>query len=81
MAQLFAMTVCLALLFITGAYWIDTMGYGETTLGRVPRWILETILPAAFAVMAGAHCSHMVSLLRFGRMAGAPNTDVMTKGA
>ncbi len=80
-SQLFAMTVCLALLFITGAYWIDTMGYGETTLGRVPRWILETILPAAFAVMAGAHCSHMVSLLRFGRMAGAPNTDVMTKGA
>ena len=78
--QFFAMVTCLVLLFITGAYWIDTMGYGEITLGDVPRWILEVILPVAFAVMAGAHCSHMISLLRFGRLAGAPGADVTTRG-
>ena len=79
-AQFFAMVTCLVLLFITGGYWIDTMGYGETTLGGLPRWILESIVPLAFAVMAGAHCSHIISLLRFGRLAGAPGADVANKG-
>lgn len=80
-AQFFAMIICLSLMFIAGAYWIDTVSYGETTLGDIPRWILEAIVPVALAVMAGAHCSHMISLLRFGRLAGAPGADVTARGA
>ena len=80
-AQFFALVTCLALMVIAGRYWIDTMSYGETTMGDIPRWILEAIAPVAFAVMAGAHCSHMISLLRFGRLAGRPGAEVMARGA
>ena len=69
-AQFFALVSCFALFLICGAYWLDTMSYGETTLGGLPRWVFEAILPAAFAVMAGAHLAHMVALLRHGRLAG-----------
>ncbi len=79
--QFCAMSVCVALLLITGAYWLDTMGYGETTLGGVPRWILETILPAAFAVMAGAHFCHMVSFVRRGRLAASKEPGLPARGA
>ena len=72
--QLFAMLACVALLLICGSYWLDTINYGETTLGGLPRWVFEAILPAAFAVMAGAHLAHMISLLRHGRLAGAAGT-------
>lgn len=70
MAQLFALAACVALFFICGAYWLETRTYGETTLGDVPRWVLESILPLAFAVMSGAHLAHTISLLRHGRLAG-----------
>lgn len=73
-AQFFALIACVALFLICGSYWLDTMSYGETTLGELPRWAFEAILPAAFAVMAGAHLVHMVSLLRRGRLAGAAGT-------
>lgn len=69
-AQFFALLACMALFWICGAYWLDTMSYGETTLGGLPRWAFEAVLPAAFAVMAGAHLVHMISLLRYGRLAG-----------
>ena len=69
-AQFFAFAACLALFLICGAYWLDTMTYGETTLGDVPRWMLEGILPLAFLVMSGAHLAHAISLLRRGRLAG-----------
>lgn len=80
-AQFFALAACVALFLICGAYWLDTVSYGETTLGELPRWAFEAILPVAFAVMAGAHLAHMVSLLRHGRLAGGagaagpPKTD------
>ncbi|MYA31115.1 MAG: TRAP transporter small permease [Gammaproteobacteria bacterium] len=73
-AQFFALVACLALFLICGSYWLDTMSYGETTLGGLPRWAFEAILPVAFAVMAGAHLAHMVSLLRHGRLAGGAET-------
>ncbi|MCY3814755.1 MAG: TRAP transporter small permease subunit [Gammaproteobacteria bacterium] len=73
-AQFFALVACMALFLICGSYWLDTMSYGETTLGGLPRWAFEAVLPAAFAVMAGAHLVHMVSLLRCGRLAGAAGT-------
>jgi len=73
-AQFFALVACMALFLICGSYWLDTMSYGETTLGGLPRWAFEAVLPAAFAVMAGAHLVHMVSLLRRGRLAGAAGT-------
>lgn len=69
-AQFFALLACMALFLICGSYWLDTMSYGETTLGGLPRWAFEAILPAAFAVMAGAHLAHMIALLRHGRLAG-----------
>lgn len=69
-SQFFALLACMALFLVCGSYWLDTMSYGETTLGGLPRWAFEAILPAAFAVMAGAHLVHMVSLLRRGRLAG-----------
>ena len=68
-AQSFAMIVCAALLLITGSFWLESMDYGETTLGDAPRWLFESIVPAAFAVMAAAHGGHLVSLLRHGRTA------------
>ncbi len=78
-AQFFALVACLALFLICGAYWLDTMSYGETTLGGLPRWAFEVILPVTFAVMAGAHLAHMVSLLRHGRLAGAAGTATPPK--
>lgn len=69
-AQFFAFLTCLALFVICGGYWLETMTYGETTLGDVPRWILESILPLAFAVMSIAHLAHSVSMLRHGHLAG-----------
>ena len=80
-AQFFALLVCVALFLICGSYWLDTMKYGETTLGELPRWAFEAILPAAFAVMTGAHFVHMVSLLRRGRLAGAAATADPSKVA
>ena len=65
-AQFFALAVCVALFVICGAYWLDTMRYGETALGGLPRWAFEAVLPAAFAVMACAHLKHLISLLRRG---------------
>ncbi len=71
-AQSFAMAVCAALWLITGAFWLESMDYGETTLGFAPRWIFESIVPAAFAVMAAAHGWHAISLIRHGQLvAGA----------
>ncbi len=67
-AQSFAMLVCAALLLITGSFWLESMGYGETTVGDAPRWLFESIVPAAFAAMAVAHGSHAVSLIRHGRL-------------
>ena len=80
-AQFFAMAACLALLFISGAFWLDTMGYGETALGGIPRWMLESVLPGAFAVMAGVHFVHLVSLLRRGRLAGSAGLRPQGRGA
>ena len=74
-AQFFAFAACLALFLICGAYWLNTMTYGETTLGDIPRWMLEGILPLAFAVMSGAHLAHAISLLRHGRLAGGAGPD------
>ena len=72
--QFFAFVTCLALFFVCGGYWLDTMIYGETTLGDVPRWVLESVLPLAFAVMSIAHLVHTASLLRHGRLAGGAGT-------
>lgn len=69
--QFFACVVCVALLLICGTYWLDTMSYGETTLGGLPRWAFEAILPGAFAVMSAAHLAHLIALLRHGRLAGS----------
>ncbi len=69
-AQFFAMSACVALFLISGSYWLDTMGFGETALWDVPRWMLEAVLPLAFAIMAGAHLRHVVSLWRRGQLAG-----------
>ena len=80
-AQFFAMIICLTLMIIAGAYWIDSVSYGETTMGDVPRWTLESIVPVAFAVMAGAHGVHTISLLRFGRLAGPRGSDELIRGA
>ena len=63
-AQLFALLTCVVLLLITGGYWIESMGYGETAVWGMPRWALEAIMPAAFAVMSAAHFGHMLSILR-----------------
>lgn len=68
-AQSFAMLVCAALMLITGYFWLESMGYGETTLGDAPRWLFESIVPAAFAAMAVAHGSHAVALICHGRLA------------
>ena len=78
-AQFFALIACTALFLICGSYWVDTMSYGETTLGGLPRWAFEAVLPAAFAVMAGAHLVHMISLLRHGRLAGGAGKAGPTK--
>ena len=69
-AQGFAMAVCAALMLIAGGFWIESMDYGETTLGDAPRWLFESIVPAAFAVMTVAHGAHLISLIRHGRLAG-----------
>lgn len=73
--QFFACVVCVALLLICGAYWLDTMSYGETTLEGLPRWAFEAVLPGAFAVMSAAHLAHMITLLRHGRLAGSAQAD------
>ena len=73
-AQFFAFAACLALFLICGAYWLETIGYGETALGDTPRWVLEAIVPLAFAVMSGAHLAHTISMLRHGRLAGGRGT-------
>ena len=80
-AQSFAMAVCAALLLITGSFWLESMDYGETTLGDAPRWIFESIAPVAFAVMAAAHGSHAVSLVRHGHMAGGEDPMLPVKDA
>ncbi len=80
-AQSFAMAVCAALLLITGAFWLESMDYGETTLGGAPRWLFESIVPGAFAVMAAAHGSRAVSLVRRGHLAGGEAPSLPVKDA
>ena len=77
--QFVAFLACLALFLICGAYWLESMSYGETTLGDIPRWTLEGIVPLAFAVMSGAHLAHAISLLRRGRLAGGAGTGGTTE--
>ena len=73
-AQFFAMAVCAVLLLITGSFWLESMDYGETTLGGAPRWAFESIVPAAFVIMAAAHGAHLVSLIRRGHVAGSEDS-------
>lgn len=80
-AQSFATAVCAALLLITGSFWIESMGYGETTLGDAPRWLFESIVPAAFAVMAVAHGLHLASLVRHGHPSGGEEPALPARDA
>ncbi len=80
-AQSFATVVCAALWLITGSFWLESLGYGETTLGDAPRWVFESVVPAAFSIMAGAHCRHVVSLVRHGHAVGGETPVASVKGA
>lgn len=51
-ADLFAAVVCAIVAYYAGRFVLDEMAYGALGFAGIPAWMLETIIPLAFGVIA-----------------------------
>ena len=61
---LFTATVCGVIAWHAGRFVNETRLYEDLLLGDVPAWILQSILPLAFGVMAYRYVVHAVRHVR-----------------
>jgi len=71
-ADVFGAAVSGALAWYAWAFVSDSREFGDTLLGDVPAWWLQSIMPVAFALMAWQFVVQAVKRLRGGPIAEAP---------
>lgn len=71
-ADMFGAAVSAALAWVSWAFVSDSREFGDTLLGGVPAWWLQSIMPVAFALMAWCFLVRAAQRLRGGTAAEMP---------
>jgi TRAP-type C4-dicarboxylate transport system permease small subunit len=71
-ADLFGAAVSAALAWASWAFVSDSHEFGDTMLGDVPAWWLQSIMPVAFALIAWQFVAQAVKRLRGGSVSEMP---------
>ena len=71
-ADTFGAAVSAALAWVSWAFVGDSREFGDTLLGDVPAWWLQSIMPVAFALMAWRFLVQAAKRLRGGTVAELP---------
>ena len=71
-ADTFGAAVSAALAWVSWEFVSDSRAFGDTLLGDVPAWWLQSIMPVAFGLMAWRFLAQAVKRLRGGSAVEAP---------
>ena len=71
-ADIFGATVSAALAWFSWAFVSDSREFGDTLLGNIPAWWLQSIMPVAFALIALRFLMHAIKWLRGGPIPESP---------
>jgi TRAP-type C4-dicarboxylate transport system permease small subunit len=71
-ADVFGAAVSAALAWVSWKFVGDSRAFGDTLLGDIPAWWLQSIMPVAFAFMAWQFLAHASRRLRGGSVAETP---------
>jgi TRAP-type C4-dicarboxylate transport system permease small subunit len=71
-ADIFGATVSAALAWFSWAFVSDSREFGDTLLGNIPAWWLQSIMPVAFALIALRFLMQAIKRLRGGAIPESP---------
>lgn len=71
-ADVFGAGVSAALAWASWAFVSDSREFGDTMLGDVPAWWLQSIMPVAFALIASQFVAQAVKRMRGGNVSETP---------